>query len=138
MTFLGFRHAHLKRKAKKAGNARPPRSPTSSSGSFVTTSVVEIGDPTSASAEACLTPMALHLDVDFAREPLFPSNEVLSTFRQHSPTTNPRQSKDRLSRSRLGGDSSRLLHHNAGRVQPRVSFFSTESQMVYEVSVPSH
>ena len=65
MTFLGFRHA--KRKAKKMSNARPSRSPTSSAASFATPSVVEIGDPTSASAEACYAPMALRVDVDIAR-----------------------------------------------------------------------
>jgi hypothetical protein len=134
MTFLGFRHA--KRKAKKMVDTRPPRSPTSSSGSFVAPSVVEIGDPTSASAEACYAPMSLHVDVDISREPLFASDPVMSTFRQHSPTTNPKESQDRLSRSRLGGNSSKPLHHNAGWVQPRVSVLSTESQMVYEV--PSH
>jgi hypothetical protein len=126
MTFLGFRHA--KRKAKKMANARTARSPTSSTGSFVIPSVVEIGDPTSASAEACYAPMSLHVDVDIAREPLFASDPVLSSFRQHSPTTNPRESQDRLSRSRLGGNSSKPLHHNAGRVQPRVSVFLTGSQ----------
>lgn len=118
MTFLGFRHA--KRKAKKMVNARPPRSPTASSASFVTPSVVEIGDPTSASAEACYAPMTLHVDVDIAREPLFGSDPVLST--------NPNESQDWLSRSRLGGNSSKPLHHNAGWVQSRVSAFSTESR----------
>jgi hypothetical protein len=110
MTFLAFRHA--KRKAKKMVSARPPRSPTSCSASFVTPSVVEIGDPTSASAEACYAPMTLHVDVDIAREPLFSSDPVVSTFRQHSPTTNPDESQDWLSRSRLGGNSSKSLHHN--------------------------
>jgi hypothetical protein len=129
MTFLGFRHA--KRKAKKMVNARPLRSPSSS----VTPSVVEIGDPTSASAEACYAPMTLHVDVDISREPLFASDPGLSTFRHHSPTTNPKESQDRLSRSRLGGDSSKPLHHNAGWVQPRVSVLSTEP---YEVLVLSH
>jgi hypothetical protein len=119
-------------------SGRPPRSPTSSSASFVTASVVEIGDPTSASAEACYAPMTLRLDVDIAREPLFPSDPVLSSFRQHSPATNPKEYQDRLSRSRLGENSSKPLHHNAGSwVQSRVSVFSTESQMVYEVLVPS-
>jgi hypothetical protein len=133
MTFLSFRYA--KRKAKKMVNARPPRSPTASSASFVTASVVEIGDPTRVSAEACYTPMTLHLDVDIARDPLFPGDPVLSTFRQHSPATNPKEFQDRLSRSRLDGNSSKPLHHNAGWVQPRVSVFSTESQMVYKVLV---
>lgn len=133
MTFLGFRHA--KRKAKKTVNPRP-RSSASSSGSFVTPSVVEIGDPTSAYAEACYAPMSLRVDVDISREPLFASDSVLSTFRQHSPTTNPQESQDRLSRSRLGGNSSKPLHRNTGWVQPRVGVLSTESQIVYEV--PSH
>lgn len=130
MTFLGFRHA--KRKAKKMVNARLPRSPPSSSGSFAADSVVEIRDPTSASAEACYAPMTLRLDVDFAREPLFSSDADLSTFRHHSPITNPKESQDRLPRSRLGGNSSKPLHHSAGWVQPRVSVFSTESQLVYQ------
>jgi hypothetical protein len=123
MTFLGFRHA--KRKAKKRVNAPPPRSPTSSSGSFVTASAVEIGDPTSAYAEACYAPipMALRLDVDIARDPLFPSDVDLSTFRQHTSIANPKEYQDRLSRSRLGGNSSRPLHHSAGWVQPGVSVF---------------
>ena len=137
MTFLGFRHA--KRKAKKMVNARPSRSPTSSSASFATTSVVEIVDTTSVSAEACYAPRTtLHLDVDIARDPLFLSDSVLSTFRQHSPITNPRESQDRLSRSRLGGNSSKPLHHNAGCVQPRVSVLSAESQVVYGVLLPRH
>lgn len=129
MTFLGFRHA--KRKAKKLANARPPRSPSPSSGSFVTASVVEIGDPTSATAEACYAPMTLHVDLDIAPEPLFASDPIFSAFRQHSPTANPKESQDRLSRSRLGRNSSKPIHHNAGWVPPRVSVFSTESQMVY-------
>lgn len=136
MTFLGFRHA--KRKAKKMSNARPSRSPTSSAASFATPSVVEIGDPTSASAEACYAPMALRVDVDIAREPLFASDPGSSAFRQHPPTTNSRESQGRLSRSRLGGNSSKPLHYSVGRVQPRVSVFSTEPQMVYKVLVPSH
>jgi hypothetical protein len=127
MTFLGF--PHVKRKAKKMVNARPRRSPISSSASFVTASVIEIGDPTSALAEECYAPMTLHLDVDIAREPLFPRDPVLSTFRQHSPVTDPKESQDRLSRSRLGRNSSKPLHHNSGWVQPKVSFYSTESQM---------
>ena len=127
MTFLGFRHA--KRKAKRKVNARPPRSPTTSSGSFVIPGVVEIGDPTSASAEACYGPMTLHVDVDLSQEPLFASDPVLSSFRHHSPTISPKKSQDRLSRSRLGGNPSKPLHHNAGWVQPRVSVFSTEPQM---------
>lgn len=118
MAFLGFRHA--KRKAKKMVSACPPRSPTPSSSSFVTPSVVEIGDPTSASAEACYGPMTLHVDVDISREPLFASDPVLS-FRQHSPPPNPKESQERLSRSRHGGNSSKPLHHNAGWVRPRDS-----------------
>jgi hypothetical protein len=125
MTFLGFRHA--KRKAKKMVNARLPRSPTCSSGSFVTESVVEIGDPTSASAEECYAPMSLHVDLDITSEPLFPSDPFVSTFRQHASTANTRESQDRLSYSRLGRSSSNPLHDNAGWVQPRVSVFSTES-----------
>jgi hypothetical protein len=136
MTFLGFRHA--KRKAKKISNARRSRSPISSSASFVTPSVVEIGDPTSALAEACYAPMTLRVDVDFAREPLFASDPGSSALRQHSPTTNSRESQDRLSRSRLGRNSSKPLHYNGGRVQPRVSVFSTEPQMMYKVLAPSH
>ena len=136
MTFLGFRHA--KRKAKKVVNAPPPRSTTPSSSSFVTPSVVEIGDPTSASAEACYAPVTLHVDVDISRDPLFASDPVLSTFRQHSPTRNSKESQDRLSRSGLGRNSSKPLQHNAGWVQPRVSVCLTESQIVYEVLVPSH
>ncbi len=131
MTFLGFRHA--KRKAKKMANARPPRSPTSSPPSFVTASVVEIGDPTSASAEAYYAPMTLHVDVDVTPEPLFPSDPFLSTFRQHVSTTNPRDSQDRLSRSRLGGSLGQPLHDSAGWVQPRVGVFLTESQAFHGV-----
>lgn len=123
MTFLGFRH--VKRKAKKMVNGRTSRSPIPSSGSFVAPSIVEIGDPTSAAAEACYGPLALHVDVDIAREPLFPRDSVLSTstFRQHSPTTNSRESRNRLSRSRLGRNSSKPLSHNAGWVQSRVCVF---------------
>jgi hypothetical protein len=125
MTFLGFRHA--KRKSKKKVSAPPPRSPTPSSGSFVSASVVEIGDPTSSSAEACYAPTTLHVDVDIAREPLFTNDPLLSTFRQYSPTTNPRVSQDRFSRSRIGGNSSKPLHHNTAWVQPRVSIFSNRT-----------
>jgi hypothetical protein len=82
--------------------------------------------------------MTLHVDVDTSREPLFANDPVLSAFRHHSPTTNRKESQGRLSRPKLGGNSSKPLHHNAGWMQPRVSVFSTESQMVYEVLVPSH
>lgn len=119
MTFLSFRHT--KRKPKKIANVRPLRSPSPSSGSFVTTNVVEIGDPSSASAEACYAPETLHVDVDIASEPLFGGDPFSSTFRHRASTTNLRQSHDRLSRSRLGGSSSKPLHDDAGWVQPRVS-----------------
>ena len=129
MTFLGFRNA--KRKTKKMANARPPRSPTPSLASFATASVVEIGNPTSESAVACYAPMSLHLDVDIAREPLFASDPGLSTFHQHSPATNPKESQDRLSRFRLCGNTSKPLHGNAGWVRPRVSVFSKKIRNVF-------
>jgi len=125
MTFLGFRHA--KRKAKKMVNARPQRSPTPSSGSFVSTSVVEIGDPTSPSAEACYAPMTLQVDVDITPDPPFPSDPPFSAFHHNSSSTYPMQLQDRLSRSRLGRSSPMLLHDDTGRM-PRVSVFSIESQ----------
>lgn len=119
MTFLSFRHG--KRKAKKMANVRPLRSPSPSSSSFVTASVVEIGDPSSASAEAYYTPLTLHVDVDITPEPLFADDPFSSTLRHHASIPNPRQSHDRLSRSRVGGSSSKSLHDDARRVQPRVS-----------------
>jgi hypothetical protein len=117
MTFLSFRHA--KRKAKKMANVRPLRSQSPSSGSFVSASVVEIGDPTSASAEAYYTPLTFHVDVDISPEPLFASDPFSSTIRHRASTPNPRPLHDRQSRSRLGGSSSKPL--DAGWVQPGVS-----------------
>jgi hypothetical protein len=120
MTFLGFRHA--KRKAKKTANIHPQRSPTPSSRSF-TTSVVEIGDPSSASVEACYAPVTL-LDVDITPEPLL-SDPFSSTVRHHASSPNPRQLQDRL-RSRLGRSLPKPLHDETEWVQPRVSVFLIE------------
>jgi hypothetical protein len=115
MTFLGFRHA--KRKAKKMVNIRPLRSPTPSSGSL-TTSIVEIGDPSGASAEACHAPVTL--DVDITPEPRFLNDPFSSTVRHHA-STNPRQLQDRLSRSVLGRSLPKPLRDETEWVQPRVS-----------------
>jgi hypothetical protein len=120
MTFLGFRHA--KRKAKKMVNARPSRSPTPSSGSFVASSVVEIGDPSSTSAEACYTPVTLRVDVDITPDPPFLSDPHFPTFRYHSSSTYPRQLRDRVSRSGLSRSSHNPSHRDTGRV-PQVSVF---------------
>ncbi|KAH9996309.1 hypothetical protein BJV77DRAFT_1065927 [Russula vinacea] len=114
MTFLGFRHA--KRKAKKMVNIRPLRSPTPSSGSL-TTSIVEIGDPSGASAEACHAPVTL--DVDITPEPRFLNDPFSSTVRHHASSTNPRQLQDRLSRSVLGRSLPKPLRDETEWVQPR-------------------
>jgi hypothetical protein len=116
MTFLGFRHA--KRKAKKMVNICPLRSPSPSSGS-ITTSVVEIGDPSSASAEACYAPVTLHVDVDITPEPLFLGDPFSSAVLNHASSTNPRQSQDRLPRSGLGRSSLKPLRDEIEWVQPR-------------------
>jgi hypothetical protein len=133
MTFLGFRHA--KRKAKKMVNICPLRSPSPSSGS-ITTSVVEIGDPSSASAEACYAPVTLHVDVDITPEPLFLGDPFSSAVLNHASSTNPRQSQDRLPRSGLGRSSLKPLRDEIEWVQPRVSVFFDRISTVGGVLVP--
>ncbi|KAH9988098.1 hypothetical protein BJV74DRAFT_469706 [Russula compacta] len=123
MSFLGFRQA--RRKAKKIVSVRSLRPPTPPSpGSFISTSVVEIGDPSGASVEEFLPPVTLHVDIDITPESLRPTDPYPSTSRNDSLTTNSRQSRDRLSRPRLGGVSHKPLHDGAGLAQPKDSSFS--------------
>ncbi|KAI0301251.1 hypothetical protein BC826DRAFT_1101883 [Russula brevipes] len=106
MSFLNFRQA--RRKAKQIVSIRSLRPPTPPSpSSFGSTEVVDIiVDPSGTSAETYSSPLA---DVDITPEPLFPNDTLLSTFRDHGWTTTPRQSRDRLSRSKQYRSSSRLL-----------------------------
>jgi hypothetical protein len=113
MSFLNFRQA--RRKAKKIVSLRYPRPATPPTpDSFVSTNVVEIGDPSRPAAEACYAPLTLQLDLGVKGEPFLHSDHILSPSRERALTTSSRQTRDRLSRPRSKSDV-------VGSVQPRVS-----------------
>ena len=123
MSFLSFRHA--RRKAKKMVTIRPPRTPTPPSpGSFISTDVVEIGDPSRPSVEAHYAPLSLHMDIGFASEALL-RDSYPYLIHESDPIGSPRQKQDRRSRrstSRRGSVTSpKSLHNGAGLAQSRVS-----------------
>ena len=133
MSFLSFRHA--RRKAKKIVSVRSPRPPTPPTpGSFVSTAIVQIGDPYSLSAEAYYAPPTLQVDTSFATEPLLPSEPFRPAFREPSLTANPRQTWDRHSRprSRRSGSSPKSPHVGPGSVQSKVSVPVLNSPGVYQ------
>jgi hypothetical protein len=125
MSFLSFRHA--RRKAKKIVSARPLRPPTPPSpGSFASTSVVEIGDPTRVSPETYYPVVNPHMDVEIPHEPLFPSDPFLAALPHQASTLNSTRLQDGRTRSRMGKSSSIPPRDGAGLAQSEVSIFSHE------------
>ncbi|KAH9968109.1 hypothetical protein BC827DRAFT_1263841 [Russula dissimulans] len=116
MSFLSFRHA--RRKAKKIVSARPLRPPTPPSpGSFASTSVVEIGDPTRVSPETYYPVVNPHMDVEIPHEPLFPSDPFLAALPHQASTLNSTRLQDGRTRSRMGKSSSIPPRDGAGLAQ---------------------
>jgi hypothetical protein len=126
ISFLKFRQA--KRKAKEIVTIRSPRSqarspPSSSSSVFPT--VVEIGDPSRISTESSQCPAKLHVDVDIASGPLFPSDTSLPGF--NVLLENAGQSQDQVSCSGPSGTSSELPYEGAKSTQQTVRNLSFQS-----------
>ena len=123
MSFLSFRR-HAKRKAQKIVSFRLARPPTPPSpGSFVSTSVVEIGDPSRPSVDEPYAPLTLQMDIGFASEPLLPSGSFSSSLiRESDSIPSPRRTQNRRSRPRSSSRSPpKSLHDGAGSVRSKVS-----------------